>query len=47
MSEIPERSWDLSPYEVNRTAQGVDKTSRNVAVSSKVCSPLSNRTESD
>ena len=36
MSEISERSWELSPYEVNRVAQGVKKTSRNIAVSSKV-----------
>ena len=36
MSEITERSWDLSNYEVNREAQGVIKTSTNIAVSSKV-----------
>ena len=36
MSEVTERSWDLSPYEVNREAQNVIKTSTNIAVSSKV-----------
>ena len=36
MSEVTERSWDLSPYEVNREAQSVIKTSTNIAVSSKV-----------
>ena len=36
MSEVTERSWDLSNYEVNREAQGVIQTSTNIAVSSKV-----------
>ena len=36
MSEVTERSWELSNYEVNRKAQGVIKTSTNIAVSSKV-----------
>ena len=36
MSEVTEKSWELSNYEVNRKAQGVIKTSTNIAVSSKV-----------
>ena len=36
MSEVTERSWELSPYEASREAQGVIKTSTNIAVSSKV-----------
>ena len=36
MSEVTERSWDLSPYEVTREAQSVIKTNTNIAVSSKV-----------
>lgn len=39
MSEFPDKSWELSPYEVNRKAQGVIKTSRNIAVSSKSLYP--------
>jgi len=39
MSEVAERSWDLSPYEVNREAQSVIKTSTNIAVSSKSLYP--------
>ena len=40
MSEVTERSWELSNYEANRKAQGVIKTSTNIAVSSKVSIPL-------
>ena len=36
MSEVTERSWELSPYEASREAQGVIKRSTNIAVSSKV-----------
>ena len=43
MSEVTERSWELSPYEANREAQGVIKTSTNIAVSSKVSTDTKNK----
>ena len=36
-SEVPEKSWELSHYEINRKAQALISKKVTIAVSSKVC----------